>query len=142
MLAGNTVRTGVDDLVELLKQKKRISLDQAAKVLKVKLALLQDWVDFLVEEEIVGIEYEFLTPYIFMLKSENTQLETKEAFVQKARQKNIPPEKIALLWKKYVLENKDSIKRLFVKKAEDKGLTPSKIEETWLTYYRRLQEDV
>ena len=55
-LGDETVRTGVDDLLELLKKVDKINLADAAQKLGISSTLLQSWVDFLVEEEILGIE--------------------------------------------------------------------------------------
>ena len=63
------VRTGVDDLLELLEHSAKIPLADAAAKLNVDAGVIQAWVDFLVEEGIVGIEYKFTTPYIYLNKT-------------------------------------------------------------------------
>ena len=63
---GNEIlKTSVDDLYELVESRKKISVDDAAKLLKLPVNIVQSLVDFLVEESIFGIEYKFTTPYIY-----------------------------------------------------------------------------
>ncbi len=70
-ITNKTVKTEVDELIELLKKKDKVSLSDMAKELNISKALLQKWVDFLVEEKIIGIEYKFTTPYIYLTKEES-----------------------------------------------------------------------
>ena len=95
------VTTGVDDLIELLKTTDRISIDDASKKLRIPLEILQSWVDFLVEEKILGIEYKFTKPFIYLNKEQGRKKEKKpeeklnydvfkKEFEQKATKNNIP----------------------------------------------------
>jgi len=49
------VETGVDRLLEFLKGKNKMPLKEVAKNLDVSENILQLWVDFLVEERILGV---------------------------------------------------------------------------------------
>jgi|GEM_PF-4094604 len=60
-----TVRTDVDLLVDLVKNKKEISFDDAAKELKLPVATVESWANFLDEEGIIAIKYKFTTPYLY-----------------------------------------------------------------------------
>lgn len=62
------ITTAVDDLIHLVKESGKISLMEAAKQLDVPQKTVETWVDFLVEEERLSIEYKFTTPYIFLNK--------------------------------------------------------------------------
>ena len=98
------LRTSADDLYELVKSRKKISVEEAAKILKIPDKVVQALVDFLVEEEIFGIEYKFTTPYVYISqeKEKKISLESKpkkellkkEEFFQKAGTWNISSEKI------------------------------------------------
>ncbi|HEC96339.1 MAG TPA: hypothetical protein ENI59_01520, partial [Euryarchaeota archaeon] len=68
-MAEKTIKTGVDQLIELLKRVEKIEMSKAAKEINVPLKTLQKWVDFLAEEGLIGIEYKFTTPYIYLNKS-------------------------------------------------------------------------
>ena len=62
----NILKTSADDLYELVKSRKKISVEEAAKFLKLPVKTVHALVDFLVEEKIFGIEYKFTTPYIYL----------------------------------------------------------------------------
>jgi chromosome segregation ATPase len=85
------ITTGVDRLVQLIMQKKRISIDDAAKELSVPKVLIEEWADFLEEREVIGIDYQFAKPFLVykeMSKQETNELSKqfegrKEGFVRK-----------------------------------------------------------
>lgn len=140
-----TLRTVADELLELVKKTGRISVEEAAKGLKVPAATIQSLVDFLVEERVFGIEYKFTTPYIYLYKdgikeakgrekSFTKELVTKEQFYEKARGKNVPYEHIEGLWRKYLKQNLASLREEFLRKARDKKIPEHKIEELWKKY--------
>ena len=145
----NILRTLADDLLDLVRKSKKISVEDAAKKLKVPLATVQTLVDFLVEERVFGIEYKFTTPYIYLYKEGSKQgikqpkeneksvvreLITREQFYEKAKGKNIPHEHIEGLWKKYIERNISSIKEEFLKKSREKKVPEEKIEGLWNKY--------
>ena len=138
------LRTLADELLDLVKKSKKISVDEAAKKLKVPPDTIQALVDFLVEERIFGIEYKFTTPYIYLYKDEvkNTKKEksftqgliTKEQFYEAAKGKNTPYENIEGLWRKYLEQNLVNIKEEFFRKARDEKVEEEKVEELWKKY--------
>lgn len=152
----NVVKTSVDELYELVKSRKKISVEEAAKLLKVPVGIVQSLVDFLVEEKIFGIEYKFTTPYVYLSQEKEKIIEnktespvspviagkniiTKEEFYQKANKWNIHPEKINELWRKYVNENMGHIKEAFYTRAGSKGIPREKMDELWKKYQTYLQ---
>jgi len=58
------ITTGVDKLVELVKNKKRISVEEAAKLLSMPKVLIEEWADFLEEREVIGIEYKLASQFL------------------------------------------------------------------------------
>jgi len=92
MEGSSLLETGVDKLVRLVRQNKRISVAEAAKQLGVSTVVVEEWADFLEEEGIISIEYKFTTPYLverLLTREELARKETefggkKEAFVRKA----------------------------------------------------------
>ena len=143
------LKTSADDLYELVKSRKKISVEDAAKILKVPNKIVQALVDFLVEERIFGIEYKFTTPYVYISQEKEKKIEleskhekrliTKEEFFQKTSKWNIPSEKINNLWKKYIQENLDFIKEEFYIKANSRKLSKEWIDELWSKYSTYLQ---
>ena len=65
-MADFVLRTVADELLELVRKSKKISVEEAAKKLKMPVDSVQALVDFLVEEKIFGIEYKFTTPYVYI----------------------------------------------------------------------------
>jgi len=139
------LKTVADELLELVKAHKKISVEEAAKKLKAPLTTIQSLVDFLVEEKIFGIEYEFTTPYIYPYK-ENIKgakgkeksftkgLVTKERFYEKAKSRKVPYEKIEGMWRKYLQQNLVYIREEFLRKSREKKIPEEKIEGLWNTY--------
>ncbi len=151
-MAEDTVTTGVDDLIELLRGKQKISLAEASKQLSLPEHTLQSWVDFLVEEEIIGVEYKFTKPYIYLIEEEETEeeVEKKESknqrgieeyrkeFFEKAKKKEIPEEKIPEFWQKHLIQEVNSLKKDFIKRAEKKGMRQP--EQLWREYVDSLKK--
>ena len=141
----NILRTVADELLDLVKKSKKISVEEAAKRLKMPIASVQALVDFLVEERVFGIEYKFTTPYIYLYKegikeakakekSFTKELITKEQFYKKAKEKKMPYEHIEGLWRKYLQQNLTHIREEFLRKAREKKVPEEKIEEFWKRY--------
>jgi len=85
------IETGVDKLISLIDTKKKISLSEAAKELGVPKMVLEEWVNFLEEKELISVEYKLATPYLIkreMTKKEAEKktkefIERKEGFIRK-----------------------------------------------------------
>ncbi len=143
-LGEETVRTGVDDLLELLRKVDKITLGDAAQKLGISSSLLQSWVDFLVEEEILGIEYKFTKPIIYLNKpGEEKKAQVKEEaeaglesykqdFKLRATEKSIPIEKISFLWKDHAREALSRRKDFFFREAKKRNL--ANIDNLWRLY--------
>lgn len=139
------LRTVADELLDLVKKSKKLSVEEAAKQLKMPLATVQALVDFLVEERVFGMEYKFTTPYIYLYKegvktakgkekSFTKELMSKERFYQKAKENNVPYEYIETLWRKYLRQNFAYVKEEFWRKAREKKADEGKIEGLWKKY--------
>lgn len=147
-MSDETIKTGVDDLLEFLKTVNKIALADAAQKLGVSVSLIQSWVDFLVEEEIIGIEYKFTKPIIYLNKmpqESETKVEEDSSmsleaykldFKSHASEKNIPVEKVSFFWKNHVKDAANSKKEFFVREAKKRGL--ANIEGLWQAYNNRL----
>jgi len=143
-----TITTGVDDLLAFLKTVNKIPLADAAKKMGASLSLMQSWVDFLVEEEIIGIEYKFTKPIIYLNKmpqesetkveeDSSMSLETyKQDFKTHASEKNIPVDKVSFFWKNHVKDAANSKKEFFVREAKKRSLANT--EGLWQAYLNRL----
>lgn len=91
-IASSVIETGVDKLVNLVKERGRIALQDAAKELGVSATVIQEWVDFLEEEGIISVEYKLTKPYLVERKLTKKEVDAKakefagkkEVFVRKA----------------------------------------------------------
>jgi len=145
------LKTSADDLYELVRSRKKMSVEEASAILKMPVNVVQSLVDFLVEERIFGIEYKFTTPYVYLSEKASKKayvaipnlpnegqggktIVTKEDFYRKASYWNLPDEKIGLLWKKYVQENIGNIREVFYKKARLRKIGEEKIAALWEKY--------
>ncbi len=151
----NILKTSADDFYELVKSRKKISVEEAAKLLKMPIDIVQSLADFLVEERIFGIEYKFTTPFIYLnekagkklhnpiptppLGPKNTGIVTKEEFYKKAMAWNLPQDKLDALWGKYLSENIFGIRDSFYEKARLKNISEEKLAGLWERYREHLQ---
>ena len=141
----SVLKTVADELLELVKKSGKISVEDAAKKLNMPLVTAQSLVDFLVEERIFGIEYQFTTPYVYLYKegikeakgrekSFTQDLVTKEMFYEKAKQRKVPHEYIEGLWRKYLQQNLANIREEFLRKSKVKNIPKEQVEELWKRY--------
>jgi len=149
-MGSEVLRTSADELYELVRARKKISVEEAAKLLKLPFRTVHALVDFLVEEKIFGIEYKFTTPYVFLsehhspfpkIGSQSFQkdLLTKEDFFEKAGKHGLPLQKATELWNKYLNENMQQLKEKFYAKAEAKGMEEGQIRILWEKYLAHLR---
>ena len=91
-IESSVIETGVDKLVNLVKERGRIALQDAAKELGVSMTVAQEWVDFLEEEGIISVEYKLTKPYLVERKLTKKEIDAKakeftikkDVFVRKA----------------------------------------------------------
>lgn len=133
------VETGVDDLIELLRDEGKIAIKDAATKLKTDESFVQAWVDFLVEEAIVGVEYKFTKPFIFLndaTSAKNAEsssekkkglLGLKEEYIRHAKEKKVGEEKALELWKKHLHEALEKRKDYFLREVAKRNLNNADI---------------
>lgn len=108
------VETGVDDLIQFLKDKGKVSLKEIAEAMKIEESYVQSWTDFLIEENIVGVEYKFTKPYFFL----------NDVTSAKAIQAHAPDEEV----KKKGLK---ALKDEYFKHAKEKKIPEMKVKKLW-----------
>jgi len=144
MVGEGFIETGVDKLVKLVEGKKRISNSEAAKMLGVSTAVIDEWADFLEEEGIISIEYKLATTYLVERKLSKKEVVkkakefhgTKDAFVRKIEtaMQGIEPDTTGL----------DDLKNQFMnlKNEIGKDLENVKEELKELENFERLKKDI
>lgn len=145
------ITTGVDALLDLLRGTDKIALGDAATQLHIPVETLQSWVDFLVEERIVGIEYTFTKPFIYLNRDQPKQQkkaspvpklkEVKRAYEARARKKKIPAEQIPQLWEGHVQQELAYLEPFFTEQAQRRGVQDTRQRrELWSAYTKKLME--
>jgi hypothetical protein len=139
-----TIKTGVDKLVELIKEKKRITIEEAAKLLSMPKELVEELADFLEEREVIGIEYKFAVPHLVF--KELTREQTEE------RAKQFAGRRVGFVRKVDVaLQNLDQhsesllkLKEEFLKlnKELDTKVIHAKGELDLLSRYEQMKRDI
>ncbi|MBW2996824.1 hypothetical protein KY349_00620 [Candidatus Woesearchaeota archaeon] len=87
----SVIETGVDKLVKLVSEYKKISVKDAAKELGVSVSSVEEWADFLEEEGIISIQAKFATVYLVekklskkdLVEKVKTVRAEKESFVRR-----------------------------------------------------------
>lgn len=74
------IETGVDKLVNLIKERKKVSVPEAAKLLGVSRTLIQEWSAFLEEEKIIDIDY--VLTNTFLVKREVSEEDFKKKTIE------------------------------------------------------------
>jgi len=91
----NIVRTRADELVKLVKQKGEISFEEAAKTLNVTSPTIESWANFLEEEKILSIKYNFTTPLLTVfqekIKKGSKEKKTVKEITEEKEIENIKP---------------------------------------------------
>ncbi|MFH2106139.1 MAG: hypothetical protein ABII22_02680 [Candidatus Micrarchaeota archaeon] len=80
------VTTGVDKLVRLVKEKQKIELEMAAKILKIEIEQVEDWAKVLDEEGIIRVDYYLTKVYLSWVKptEKEVEKETQAIYREKA----------------------------------------------------------
>jgi len=115
------IETGVDKLVKIVKERKKIPVNEAAKQLGVGPKVVEEWADFLEEEGIISMEYKFGSAFLVERKFTKDEIKTKakevsnekEVFVRKAESTLALIDKEGLPFQKF--------KKEFAKLKQDLG---------------------
>ena len=145
------ITTKVDELLSILSRTDKMEVKKLSKQLGVPYKTLMDWIDFLVDEDILGIEYVFTTPYVYLKnkpvveeeealreKEDVTLEDFRKEFEKKALEKGIPKEKIPDLWRVHLGQALARKKEFFYSMARNKGFSLKEIHELWREYARKL----
>jgi len=138
------IETGVDELIQFLKGKKPVDMNVVAKQLKMSSSAIQKWVDFLVEEKIMGVDYKFTKPYIYLIDKKDELEEKvgrelgnyKKKFENAAKKKAVPENKTAYLWKEHLVEKVEEKQEFFYQQAKLRNL--ENIDSLWEEYKQRV----
>ena len=147
----DVITTGVDALLDLLRATDKIAMGDAAVQLHIPLDTLQSWVDFLVEERIVGIEYKFTKQLIYLNRDQTKEkkissplpklIEIKKEYESRARKKKIPAAQIPQLWEAHIRQELAYLEPFFTEQSQRRGVQNTQVRrELWQAYTARLME--
>jgi len=77
MTEKEVIQTGVDKLVRLVKDKGKVSLKEASRLLGVDEETLEEWAQFLEDGGLISIEYKFTVPYLVGKKLTKAEIDQK-----------------------------------------------------------------
>lgn len=138
------LKTSADQLMDLVRSKGKMTVAEAAKALNVSEKTVQSWVDFLVDEHILGVEYKFTTPYIYVHSEERlAKVRTddkhyklsdfKEIFLKYAREKQMSQDKLPVLWEEHIKRVVLGQRQFFMDEARRRGIqNPERLFERYL----------
>jgi hypothetical protein len=134
------IQTEVDKLIDLLKTKKKIEIKYAAQELKVPEDVIQQWVDFLVEEKVLAIEYEFTKPFISLIRdnaNKNDSEDDLQAYKKKFKNQNkTNKQNSEIMWKTHIIENLEFMKPFFYSEADKRNFENT--DELWKEYKNKV----
>ena len=84
-MAKALLKTGVDELVRLIKEKNKITVSDAAKGLGVSQDAIDEWADFLEEDNVIDIEYKFANTWLINKKLQKGEIKEKIKNVEAER---------------------------------------------------------
>ncbi|HLD04749.1 MAG TPA: hypothetical protein VJG90_03435 [Candidatus Nanoarchaeia archaeon] len=140
-----TLETDIDQLLNLLKKEDKLPLEEVASRLNVSMEVVQTWIDFLVEEGIIGIEYKFTKPFVFMIRDKKAEpLEeedenwekAKKTFYMSSLEKNVPEDQISTGWKQKATRILEGKKEFFF--TEAKRRRAKNPEALWESYKEKV----
>ncbi len=82
----SVIETGVDKLVNLISERKKVSVKEAAKELGVSMDSVEEWADFLEEEGIISIQSQFATVYLVEKKLSKKEVAEKVKAVKEEKE--------------------------------------------------------
>ena len=136
--------------MRLLAAHDKMSIPDVAKMLHISQDAVQSWIDFLVEEKILGLEYKFTVPYVYLnapvqkpqsapvLPEKKSLAEFKIEFNDRA-QSALPQSKgkvlVIDLWQQHLQAELERKKAWFISEAKKRNLPNP--EAIWTQYQKK-----
>ena len=79
------ISTGVDSLIRLIQEKKKIDLSMASKLLNLPQTTIEDWAHILEEEGIIRIDYQLTKVYFIWITPTTAQVEREKQVFRKRK---------------------------------------------------------
>jgi chromosome segregation ATPase len=138
------IETGVDRLLTLIKEKHKISIADAAKILNVSKTLIQEWGSFLEEEKIIDIDY--LLTNTFLVEKKVTEEDYKQKKIEFKNLREMFVRKIDTFMQTIDKDTEgiDRMKNDFSHLKKDLSVEVSKVKDELkeLETYESLKQDI
>ncbi|MBI2652981.1 hypothetical protein HYX00_05945 [Candidatus Woesearchaeota archaeon] len=143
-LQSSVIETGVDKLVNIIKERGRIALADAAKELGVSTTVVQEWVDFLEDEGIISVEYKLTKPYLVDRKLTKKEVETKAKEFESKKDVFVRKAEVSLSFIEKQAEELKKVKNEFDKLKQELGLELDTVRGDLkeLERYQQLKEEL
>lgn len=143
-IESSVIETGVDKLVNIVKERGRIALTDAAKELGVSTTVIQEWMDFLEEEGIISVEYKLTKPYLVERKLTKKEVEEKSKEFANKKEVFVRKAEVNLSFLEKQAEDLKKIKDEFDKLKNELGLELDTVREDLgeLEHYQQLREEL
>ena len=128
-IESSVIETGVDKLVNIVKQRGRIALVDAVKELGVSTSVIQEWVDFLEEEGIISVEYKLTKPYLVDRKLTKKEVEAKAKEFTSKKDVFVRKAEVSLNFLEKQAEELKKVKREFDKMKSELGMDLDTVRE-------------
>lgn len=143
-IESSIIETGVDKLVNIVKERGRIALVDVAKELGVSPTVIQEWVDFLEEEGIISVEYKLTKPYLVERKLTKKEVEAKEKEFASKKEVFVRKAEVSLSFLEKQAEELKKVKNEFDKLKNELGLDLETVRNEFneLERYLQLKEEL
>ena len=143
-IESNIIETGVDRLVNLVKERGRIALTDAARELGVSTTVIQEWVDFLEDEGIISVEYKLTKPFLVERKLTKKEVEKKAKEFSSKKDVFVRKAEVSLSFLEKQAEDLKKVKDEFDKLKNELGfdLDAVKSELAELEKYQQTKEEL
>ena len=143
-LGSSIIETGVDKLVNLVRERGRIALADAAKELGVSTIVTQEWVEFLEEEGIISVEYKLTKPYLVERKLTKKEVEAKAKEFASKKDVFVRKSEVSLSFLEKQADELKKIKSEFDRLKSELGMELGTVREDLkeLERYQQLREEL
>jgi len=143
-IQSTVIETGVDKLVNLVKERGQISLQDVAKELGVDTTVIQEWVDYLEDEGIIGVEYKLTKPYLVEKKLSKKEVEEKAKEFASKKDIFIRKTEVSLNFLEKNAQDLRKVKGEFDKLKDELGMQLDSVRDdlSELEKYQQLKEQL
>lgn len=140
----NILETGVDKLVNLVKERGSIALNDASKELGVNPTVILEWIAFLDTHSTIGVEYRLTTPYLIDRKYTSQEIGIRARLFKSKRDMFVRKAEVILNFFENQQDDLKNLKREFdaLKNELGIGLDTIRIEMRELEEYRQRQVEL